>query len=113
MMFEEYIKAELDRDEELRREYEALASCYKRIEEEMMRRTGYCDYTFSCNHKSECGLYCYAKFNCEHKVKDLVIGRIVGVHMDEYLVTGVEDGWIKVDKETWEEYLKNKKRSVR
>ena len=29
---------------------------------------------------------------------------------DEHLVTGVEDGWIKVDKETWEEYLKAKER---
>lgn len=29
---------------------------------------------------------------------------------DFYLVTGVEDGWIKVDKKTWEEYLKSKER---
>lgn len=29
---------------------------------------------------------------------------------EDYLVTGVEDGWIKVDKETWKEYLEAKKR---
>ena len=29
---------------------------------------------------------------------------------DMYLVIGVEDGWIKVDKEVWQEYLKAKKR---
>ena len=29
---------------------------------------------------------------------------------DRYLVTGVEDGWIKVDKETWEEYLQARER---
>lgn len=27
---------------------------------------------------------------------------------DEYLITGVEDEWIKADKETWEEYLQAK-----
>lgn len=26
------------------------------------------------------------------------------------LIIGVEDGWIKVDKETWKEYLKAKER---
>lgn len=30
---------------------------------------------------------------------------------DFYLVTGVEDGWIKVDKGTWEKYPKSKERS--
>lgn len=29
---------------------------------------------------------------------------------DFYLVTGVEDGWIKVDKETWQKYLDSKER---
>ena len=29
---------------------------------------------------------------------------------DQLLITGVEDGWIKVDKETWKEYLKLKRR---
>ena len=29
---------------------------------------------------------------------------------DFYLVTGVEDGWIKVDKETWRKYLDAKDR---
>lgn len=30
--------------------------------------------------------------------------------MQEALITGVEDGWIKVDQEAWEEYLKAKER---
>ena len=29
---------------------------------------------------------------------------------NEWIVTGVEDGWIKTDKETWEEYLKAKEK---
>lgn len=29
---------------------------------------------------------------------------------DMYLVTGVEDGWIKVDKKVWQEYLEAKER---
>jgi len=29
---------------------------------------------------------------------------------DLYLVTGVEDGWIHVDKETWKRYLEAKNR---
>ena len=29
---------------------------------------------------------------------------------DVYLVAGVEDGWIKVDNETWKEYLQAKER---
>ena len=28
---------------------------------------------------------------------------------ERYLVIGVEDGWIKVDKKTWKEYLRIKK----
>lgn len=28
---------------------------------------------------------------------------------NKWLITGVEDGWIYVDKETWEDYLKAKK----
>lgn len=31
---------------------------------------------------------------------------------DDYLVTGVEDGWIKVDKETWNKYLEAKDRLI-
>ena len=27
---------------------------------------------------------------------------------DKWLIIGVEDGWIHVDKETWKEYLKIK-----
>jgi hypothetical protein len=27
-----------------------------------------------------------------------------------YLITGVEDGWIKVDEETWNKYLEVKER---
>ena len=29
---------------------------------------------------------------------------------DIYLVTGVEDGWIKVNKEVWQEYIEAKER---
>lgn len=31
---------------------------------------------------------------------------------EEYLITGVEDGWIKIDKATWDDYqyLKTKER---
>lgn len=29
---------------------------------------------------------------------------------DIYLVTGVEDGWIKVNKKVWQEYLEAKER---
>ena len=29
---------------------------------------------------------------------------------DTYLVIGVEDGWIKVDKYIWQDYLEAKKR---
>lgn len=31
---------------------------------------------------------------------------------DVYLITGVEDGWIKVDKKVWQEYLKAKEREI-
>lgn len=30
----------------------------------------------------------------------------------QWLITGVEDGWIYVDKNTWKEYLKAKKERV-
>lgn len=53
------------------------------------------------NYKvSELGCYCKEKV-CKHFQTD---------DTDEWLVTGVEDGWIKVDKETWEEYLQAKER---
>ena len=29
---------------------------------------------------------------------------------DMYLVIGVEDGWVKVDKKVWQEYLEAKER---
>ena len=32
------------------------------------------------------------------------------IENEMYLITGVEDGWIKVDKETWKEYLQAKER---
>lgn len=28
----------------------------------------------------------------------------------EYLIKGIEDGWIKVDQKTWKEYLKIKEK---
>ena len=61
-----------------------------------------------CEKCKECINYmvsevgCYGNVNpCEHLHID---------DQDEYLVTGVDDGWIKVDKETWNEYLEAKKR---
>lgn len=42
----------------------------------------YCAYTFPCDHKSKCGPYCCAEFNCKYKVTDLTICRVVGVSLD-------------------------------
>lgn len=52
------------------------------------------------------------KCNCYHDEngKEKVCEHFQTDDMDEWLVTGVEDGWIKVDKETWEEYLQAKER---
>lgn len=53
------------------------------------------------NYKvSELGCYGNEKV-CKHFQTD---------DIDEWLVTGVEDGWIEVDKETWKEYLQAKER---
>ena len=30
----------------------------------------------------------------------------------KYLITGVEDGWIKVTEEVWTEYLKAKEKEI-
>ena len=49
---------------------------------------------------SEVGCYGSTK-TCEHFQSD---------DEDLYLVTGVEDGWIKVDEEIWNRYLEAKKR---
>ena len=62
-----------------------------------------------CEKCKECWNYmvsevgCYGNIQtCEHFHSD--------DDEDIYLVTGVENGWIKVDEETWNEYLEAKKR---
>jgi hypothetical protein len=51
---------------------------------------------------SEVGCYGNVK-TCEHFWTDFD-------DEDEYLVIGVDDGWIHVDEETWNKYLEAKKR---
>lgn len=62
-----------------------------------------------CEKCKECWNYmvsevgCYGNTQtCEHFHSD--------DDEDMYLVTGIEDGWINVDEETWNKYLEVKKR---
>jgi hypothetical protein len=69
-----------------------------------MRQIMICEKCKECwNYMvSEVGCYGNTKI-CEHFQTD---------NQDEYLVTGVEDGWIKVDEETCNKYLEEKKRLI-
>lgn len=61
-----------------------------------------------CEKCEQCFNYKVSELGCYGK--DKVCEYFQTDDMDEWLVTGVEDGWIKVDKETWEKYLQAKER---
>ncbi len=44
--------------------------------------------------------------NCDNKTKDgyCKTTGCINSQYRQYLTTGIEDGWIKVDKQTWREY---------
>lgn len=46
----------------------------------------------------------------DNSLKELYEKWILHKKYEEFLVTGVEDRWIHVDKETWAEYIKAKER---
>lgn len=60
-----------------------------------------------CEKCKECWNYMVSEVGCYGNVKTCEY--FTTDDPDEYLVIGVDDGWIKVDKETWSKYLEAKR----
>ena len=64
-----------------------------------------------CEKCKECWNYMVSEVGCYGNIKTCEYFRTdTAEEDDEYLVTGVNDGWIKVNNETWQKYLEAKKR---
>lgn len=63
-----------------------------------------------CEKCQECWNYMVSEVGCYGNVKTCEYFITDIDDEDRYLVIGVDDGWIYVDEETWNEYLEAKKR---
>ncbi len=90
--------------------------------EELPRGCFYCDCChtkdYDCRYKIDGEKFCgIVNFEVGRKFYDFEnpcrpdwcpLKFLLDINDDNYLITGVEDGWIKVDKKVWQEYLKAK-----